>query len=298
LLYVPLSLRSDRSLRIGRRLLARVTPVADGVEVRSELVPAASGAPALRLVVYERSGRARPSGALLWIHGGGLVSGVPEQDHALCSRLAAELGIVVVSVDYRLAPEHPLPAGLEDCHAALSWLHAHADGLGVDRARVSVGGGSAGGGLAACLAQMAQDRGGPPVLSQVLKYPMLDDRTALRTGGETLLWTRVSNCYAWSAYLGHPVGPDEPRPYASAARRADLRGLPPAWIGVGDIDLFHAECVDYASRLRASGVPCELHVVPGMYHGADVVVPAAQSMRGFVERMTGALRSALSVPPG
>jgi acetyl esterase/lipase len=295
LLYVPMSLSSDRGLRVGRRMLAAARGrVAEGVRVQSERVPAAGGRPEVRVLVYERADRARPSGALLWIHGGGLVMGTPEQDHELCSGLAAQLGIAVVSVDYRLAPEHPFPAGLEDCYAALAWLHAQSAALGVDTARIAVGGGSAGGGLAACLAQMAHDRGGPAIRFQLLQYPMLDDRTALRAEPDALAWTHTSNRYGWSAYLGHPVCDAEPRPFACAARRADLRGLPPAWIGIGDIDLFHAESLDYANRLRAAGVACALDVVPGMYHGAERIVPKAPSMRGFRDRMTAALRAAIA----
>ena len=292
MLYVPISLRGDTALRIGRRIMARAMPVAAGV--RTESVPAAEGRPALRVLLYERTGRTRPTGALLWIHGGGLVMGLPEQDHELCNHFAERLGIVVVSVDYRLAPEHPFPAGLEDCHAALAWLHAQADALDIDPTRVAVGGGSAGGGLAACLAQMAHDRGGPAISFQLLQYPMLDDRTVLRTELDALVWTNASNRYGWSAYLGHPVGDAESRPYAAAARRVDLAGLAPAWIGIGDIDLFHDECVDYAKRLRDAGVPTELHVVPGMYHGAEHFVPGAPSMRTFLDRMTSALRAGIS----
>jgi len=144
------------------------------------------------------------------------------------------------------------------------------------------------------LAQMAHDRGGPAICLQLLQYPMLDDRTALRAELDALVWTNASNHDGWSAYLGHRVGDAEPRPYASASRRHDLAGLPPAWIGIGDIDLFHDECIDYAKRMRAVEVPCELHVVPGMYHGADHFAPAAPSVRTFLDRMTSALRTATS----
>jgi len=299
-LYVPISLRGATSLRIARRLIARAASAAvvtGAVRLRSERVPAAGGRPAVRVLVYEPPDRTRPSGALLWIHGGGLVMGTPEQGHELCSRVVEELGVVVASVDYRLAPEHPFPAGLEDCYAALAWLAAQADALGIDPTRVAIGGDSAGGGLAACLAQLAHDRGGPAISFQLLQYPMLDDRTALRAGLDAFVWTQTSNRFGWSAYLGG-LRDAEPRPYASAARRVDLRGLPPAWIGIGDIDLFHAECVDYANRLRAAGVPCELYVVPGMYHGADRLAPAAPITRTFLERMTSALAAATSSRPG
>lgn len=295
-LYIPMSLRNDTSLRVARTMLARapVGPVAAGVDLRTAHVPASSERPDVRVIIYESTGRARPSGALLWIHGGGLVMGTPEMGHELCSRFAAELGIVVVSVDYRLAPEHPFPAGLDDCYAVLEWIHRQAEVLGVDTTRVVVGGDSAGGGLAACLAQRAHDAGGPAISFQLLQYPMLDDRSALRDADDALVWTKTSNRYGWQAYLGHPLTDDEARPYAVAARRTDLTGLPPTWIGIGSIDLFHDECIDYADRLRAAGVACERHEVPGMYHGAEHFVPSAPSMRDFIDRMVVALGSATS----
>ncbi len=296
MLYVPMSLTSDRSVTIGRKLMSAQRPdaMAAGVDRRTDVVPASGDHPVVPVVIYDRPGRVRPSGALLWIHGGGLVMGTPADGDGLCSRFASELDIVVVSVDYRLAPEHPFPAGLHDGYAALEWLHAIAGSLGVDPTRVVVGGDSAGGGLAACLAQLAHDRGGPAICFQLLQYPMLDDRTALRTDAEALTWTNTSNRYAWSTYLGHPVRSDEPRPYASAARRADLGGLPPAWIGIGAIDLFHAESIEYATRLEGAGVPCDVHVVPGMYHAAERIVPKAPSMVAFLDAMTAALRTAIS----
>ena len=297
-LMMPMSLRSDSSLRTGRRLIDGLSKnaadlIADGVDVRTEMVPGDGGQPAVRTLVYEPAGRERPSAALLWIHGGGLVMGRPEMSHELCSRIAKELSIVVVNVDYRLAPEDPFPAGLDDCVSVLSWMHDQADALGVDPGLVAVGGGSAGGGLAACLAQVATDRD-IPVRFQLLQYPMLDDRTPLR-GTDALLWTNTSNTYAWSAYLNHPPREYEGRPYASAARRDDLRGLPAAWIGVGDIDLFHDECVDYAHRLETAGVPVRLDVVPGMYHGAEAVRPNASSAVSFIDGMIESLAAGLGV---
>jgi acetyl esterase/lipase len=295
MLYVPMSLRNDMSLRVGRRLPAPAGVMAEGVDVRDEFVPGNAAQSDVRVIVYERKDRTQPSAALLWIHGGGLVMGTAESGNQLCSRFAAELGIVVISVDYRLAPEHPFPAGLDDCYTALCWARESADRLGIDQARIAVGGDSAGGGLAACLTQLALDRNGPPICFQLLQYPMLDDRTALRTDDGAFVWTNTSNRYSWAAYLGHPVTAIEPRPYASAARRDNLVGLPPAWIGIGDIDLFHAESIDYADRLRSAGVPCDLHVVPGMYHGAEHFVPEAPSMHELLQRMTDALRSATQV---
>lgn len=292
-LMLPMSLKSDSSLQTGRRLIDALSKqaeqlVADGVEVRTEMVPTADGDPPVRALVYEPSDRPRPSAALLWMHGGGLVMGRPEMNHPLCSRIARELSITVVSVDYRLAPEHPFPAGLDDCVRVLEWMHEHADALGIDPDRVAVGGGSAGGGLAACVAQVATDRGDLPVRFQLLQYPMLDDRTPLRDV-DALLWTSTSNEYAWTAYLNHPPREYEGRAYASAARRTDFRGLPAAWIGVGDIDLFHGECVEYVERLEAAGVPVQFDVVPGMYHGAEAVRPDAAATTGFIDGMIAAL---------
>ena len=295
-LYLPLSVGSDTSLRVGRTLMAArpAEALADGVHTRTDEVPATDGQPAVPVVVYEPDDRGEPSGALLWVHGGGLVMGSPESGHRLCSRLAADLGILVVSVDYRLAPEDPFPAGLDDCFATLRWIHERASDLGVDIDRIAVGGDSAGAGLAACLSQLAHDRGGPSICFQLLQYPMLDDRTPLTDGDDALVWSAVSNRYAWSAYLGYRTGRQEPAPYAAAARRADLAGLPPAWIGVGDIDLFHDEAVDYARRLRTAGVEVELHVEPGMYHAADAFVPGAPSMLRFRERIVAAVGAALA----
>ena len=276
------------------RLVARLARPGVGRPV--ELTEREDGS-SLTGYLYDPPGRSRPSGALLWIHGGGLILGAPWVDHGLCNRLSREHGIVVLSVDYRLAPEHPFPAAPDDCCAALTWLHEHADRLGLDAARIGVAGASAGGGLAATVAQMAHDRG-VPLAFQGLVYPMLDDRTALRADHGTrglLAWSPRRNRDAWGWYLGHPVGEHEDRPYAVPARRADLSGLAPAWVGVGDADLFHDEDVDYARRLREAGVQVELVVVPGMPHAADMVrgiAPAA----GFRDRFVAAVGEALAAP--
>jgi acetyl esterase/lipase len=234
-------------------------------------------------------------GALLWIHGGGFVGGTAAMDHALCARIASDLGILVVSAEYRLAPEHPFPAPLDDCFAALTWLHAQAAALGVDPARMAVGGASAGGGLAAAVVQRAHDDG-VPVAFQLLVYPMLDDRTVLAENREDhgrFVWTPASNRFGWTSYLGHAPGEPEPRPYAAPGRRTDLTGLPPAWVGVGELDLFFDEDVEYVSRLEAAAVPVSFISVPGMYHGADGIAADAPSMRRFRRAMIDALRTGL-----
>lgn len=291
-LLIPLSVRSAGALKYGRKMLGPPSPMREGVLMREQQAPGHDGDPDVRVLTYQRADRARPSGAVLWIHGGGLVMGTAEQDHEECGRFADELGILVVNVDYRLAPEHPFPAGLHDCFAALKWMHASAEELGIDPARIAVAGSSAGGGLAACVAQMAVDEGGPQVCFQLLKYPMLDDRTALRRDIDALVWSAGSNRFAWSAYLGRSAQPEDVRPYASAARRIDMSRLPPAWIGVGSIDLFHDEDLEYAQRLTEAGVPCELHVEPGMYHAADMFAPNSPTMTGFTRLMLDALGAA------
>jgi acetyl esterase/lipase len=175
-------------------------------------------------------------------------------------------------------------------------VHEQAATVGVDPARVAVGGDSAGGNLAAALSLLARDRGGPAICFQLLEYPMLDDRTVLRAdhgGRGELFWTPASNRFGWTAYLGHPPVKDDAPDYAAPARVDDLSGLPPAWVGVGDLDLFFDEDVAYAERLRAAGVPCELHIQTGMYHGADAIRGKAATSRAFRDRMTAALAAAL-----
>jgi acetyl esterase/lipase len=300
ILYLPTGLSNERVLRAARRLLARSTPIAAGVAVAQVHVPNPSGPP-VPVTWYQQERRQRPSGALLWIHGGGLVMGAPPQAHAWCSRVAAELDVLVANVDYRLAPENPFPAGLDDCMAALGWLASNAEELSIDPARIAVGGDSAGGGLAAAVAQRARDEGGPPLCFQLLVYPMLDDRTVVRSereGLDALVWNATSNRFAWTAYLGHPPSDGPERPYAAAARTDDLTDLPPAWIGVGDIDLFHDEDVAYAQRLREAGVACELQVEPGLFHGADAVMPTRPITAAFRTRMVEALRPVLTTRDG
>ncbi|WP_409427934.1 alpha/beta hydrolase [Mycobacterium sp. SMC-11] len=228
---------------------------------------------------------ADPGPALLWIHGGGYVIGTAAQDDRLCRRFSAELGATVASVDYRLAPQNPYPAALEDCWAALTRL---AELPGVDPARIAIGGASAGGGLAAALAQLAADRGEVSPVLQLLVYPMLDDRSAaLPADRGYRLWNPRSNRFGWTAYLG-----DADPQVAVPARRADLSGLAPAWIGVGTLDLFHDEDLAYAQRLRQAGVPCKVETVRGAFHGFDLLMPKVAVSRAFFASQCESLRSA------
>lgn len=228
---------------------------------------------------------------LLWIHGGGYVIGNAAQDHELCRRFATELGATVVSVNYRLAPQYSYPAPVQDCYSALSWLSRLPS---VDPARVAIAGASAGAGLAAALALEVRDRGEIDVVAQVLAYPMLDDRTALRADADhpgLRVWNQASNRFAWRAYLGD-ADPD----VAVPGRRTDLAGLPPAWVGVGTFDLFHDEDLAYAEKLRAAGVPCEVVVVEGAFHGFDGAVPKAGVSREFFASQCAMLRRVLAQP--
>lgn len=276
---IPRSMITPNSLpvfRVAARLMDRRPPpdvevltLASGVRVRLHRAP---DAPA-------------KDPALLWIHGGGYVIGSAAQDDDVCRRFARELGVTVAAVDYRLAPEYPYPTPLEDCYGALRWL---VDLPGVDPARVAVAGASAGGGLAAALALLARDRAEVNLAAQLLVYPMVDDRSATQEGLDDhrhRLWTQKSNVYGWASYLG-----DADPNVAVPARNPDLRGLPPAWIGVGTNDLFHQEDLAYAERLTSAGVPCDVEVVPGAFHGFDGVVPKARVSQGFFANQVTWLR--------
>jgi acetyl esterase/lipase len=234
--------------------------------------------------------------ALVWIHGGGMVMGDLEMSDLGCDAYAEAVGCVVVSVDYRLAPEHPHPAPVEDCYAALAWAAANADELGIDPARIAVGGSSAGGGLAAGTVLLARDRGGPAVAFQLLIYPMLDDRELTPSSTEfpgIPSWSTESNRWGWFHLLAGRAGADDVDHYAAPARAADLSGLPPALIQVGELEVFRDEDIDYAARLLRAGVPTELHVYPGAYHGWDLTSPEATVTIRMVEERTRALRAAL-----
>ncbi|HWH96923.1 MAG TPA: alpha/beta hydrolase [Pseudolysinimonas sp.] len=218
--------------------------------------------------------------ALLWLHGGGFLIGDGLMDADFNAHLAAELSIVVASVDYRLAPEHSYPAQLNDAYAALDWLARCAVDLGVDRGRIAIGGQSAGAGLAAAVTLAARDRGGPRLVFQCLDIPATDDRRAtpsMLAYDDTPYWTRDSSALSWAGYLG--TTPIEDAPYAAVARADDLTGLPPAFVAVCQFDPLRDEGIDYAQRLAQAGVPTELHLYPGTFHGSAVVASADVSRR-------------------
>lgn len=279
-------------VRLLRRLPMPSSGVPGGITVSER--PIADGHPArVRIIRPGSDGPPRP--AIVWIHGGGFVLGAARQDDATCARLAQRLDAVVVSVEYRLAPEHPFPTPLEDCFDAYELVLREAQALGIDPSRIIIAGQSAGAGLAAALALLLHDRQRPAPRLQLLIYPMLDDRTALRDvdGRQHRLWNAASNHFGWSSYLGQPPGGADVADIAAPARRQHLAGLPPAWIGVGTLDLFHDEDVAYATRLREAGVPTTLTVVDGAFHGFDAVVPNKPVSRRFFEAQVAAIEAAI-----
>jgi acetyl esterase/lipase len=276
-------------------LLATFPPV-EGVTSQDQSAPGAKGDPAVRVRVYRPDDQPSKLPALLWIHGGGYVMGDIDQDDRLMKQLVKRIGCVAVSVDYRLAPENPFPAPVEDCYAGLKWLFAHADELGVEPTRIAIGGASGGGGLAAGLALMARDRGEVQVAFQLLIYPMIDDRNVTPASyaiTDSRMWHRESNRLGWKAYLGRDGGGADVSPYAAASRAKDLSKLPPAYIPVGALDLFVDENIEYAQRLIQAGVPTELHVYPGAFHGFDVFAPSAKVSKQFKADRDDALKRAL-----
>ena len=259
-----------------------------GLDIDDRVVPGPPGDPDVTVRVYSPKQRAAAAvPAVLYIHGGGFFLGSIDTEHGGSARLAQDLGVVVVSVEYRLAPEHPFPAPLEDCYAALVLLHEQADALGVDTTRIAINGGSAGGGLAAGLALLARDRGGPAICFQYLGIPELDDRLetpSMQQFHDTPMWSRPSAVKSWEWYLGDAYGSDDVSPYAAPARATDVAGLPPAYISTMEFDPLRDEGIMYALKLMAAGVQVELHSFPGTFHGSAMVQHAAVTKREGVER--------------
>lgn len=265
-----------RQARIDQLALVQLS---DAVERRELRVPGPPGAPEVAVRVHRPKGAAGALPCLFHMHGGGYVMGTAAMDDLRFDRWCPALGCMGVSVEYRLAPETPYPGPLEDCYAALRWTWEHAGELGIDRARLGIGGASAGGGLAAALALLVRDRGEFPVAFQLLIYPMLDDRMlTVSSRWEVPIWTPRANEAGWRAYLGERYGREVPG-YAAPARAGDLSGLPPAYVMVGALDGFLDEDVTYALRLLHAGVPTELRVYPGAPHGFDGLMPGTKLAR-------------------
>lgn len=266
------------------------------IVTRDLAIAGPEGPPDVPLRVYTPSGGGGPLPGLLYMHGGGFVVGSVEQVHPVLIRISAEVGVVVVSVEYRLAPENPFPAGLDDCYAALMWTAKSATELGIDLERLAVCGYSAGGGLAAALALLARDRGGPAICFQYLGAPELDDRLdtpSMRAYVDTPLWNRPFAEFSWDSYLGAGMrGGDEVSRYAAPARAEDLSGLPPAFVTACQFDPLRDEGIAYAQRLAQANVPTELVVYPGTFHGSELVEDAAIAKRMSAD-MIATLRRAL-----
>lgn len=286
--YLP-TMRQNMK-RAARPLLA--TP-----EVLQRTIPGPKGAPEVTVYITGvLRGALRP--AVLHMHGGGFIAGSAADSRRNIQEIAVTHDCVAVSVEYRLAPETTFPGPLEDSYAALSWLYTHAAELGVDRTRIAVKGESAGGWHAAALSILARDRGEFPICLQVLVYPTLDDRTGSSINLPPYLgryvWTPQATRFSWSTFLGMPVGSSVPPPYSVPARVNNLAGLPPAWIGVGSVDLFATEDMEYARRLLQAGVPTEFLLVPGAVHGFNQGVPEAPLSIAFDQSWNAALTRAFT----
>jgi len=270
-----------------------------GVAIENRRVPGPAGAPDVPVRIYSPEGLNRAVPGILHIHGGGFVIGDLDSELGACVALCRTLGVVVVSVDYRLAPETPYPGPLEDCYAALKWVSGHSAQLHLDPSRLAVFGLSAGGGLAAATALLARDRGGPPVCFQYLGIPELDDRLhtpSMLRFVDTPMWNRPNAVLSWDFYLGdqYQRGADDVPYHAAPARAEDLAGLPSAYVSTMEFDPLRDEGVEYALKLMRAGVATELHSFPGTFHGSSLFSTTQVSRRESAE-MFAVLRRALHI---
>lgn len=282
--FLPRGYALHRGYKLQRRLMQLM-----GNAGRLRDVPVAAVNEHVTVRLHRPAGVPDRAPAMLWIHGGGTLMGTAAQDDKFLRRLSRRTNVAIAAVEHRLAPEHPYPTPLEDCYAALLWL---AGQPWVDPDRVAVGGASAGGHFAAAVAQRAHDRDDITLAFQMLVYPMLDDRTgADRDGPKRLMWTETDNQLAWRWYL-NGADPVE----AAPARRHDLSGLPRTWLGVGTLDLFYQECLDYGRRLREAGVAVHEQVAPGAFHAFDQIADKAPVSVNFFDSQCDHLRAALALP--
>ncbi len=277
----------------------RLQPTADDVRITDHELTTADGA-RLLLRWYRTSdtdtsdtGDVAPGPAVLYLHGGGMILGSVSINDGAVSRLVSRSGVPFLAVDYRLAPEHPFPTPVEDVYAGLQWLHEHATELAVDPARIAVMGDSAGGGLAAAVSILARDRGGPAIARQLLIFPMLDDRTTIPDPHIVpyAAWTYEDNITGWQAFLGARAGGTEVPALAAPARLEDATGLPPAYLEVGQLDIFRDEDLAYALLLSRGGVPVELHLTPGAPHEYDAIAYQSDAARRAMADRIRVIRS-------
>ncbi len=287
-----------RDWTAAQRAKLPAAPMPAAVDVSTRFVPGPSNGPDVELRAYRPHDLPERAAAVYWIHGGGTVLGQADMNDPYCANMAAALNVLVSSVEYRRAPEHPFPIPLEDCYAGFKWLALTGSEFDVDRDRIAVAGISAGGLLSAALSLLARDRGEFLPCLQLLNAPMLDDRAETRSSHAVLdprTWDRDSNLAAWNAYLEGNAGGAEISPYAAPARATELAGLPPAYVNVGDLDGLLDEDVAYARAMSHAGVPVELHVYPGAYHGSAISIPDAALSRRWIADELAALGRALGV---
>ena len=280
---------------------ATVEAMLSGIEVpdnpnvskEDRTIPGPEGEPDITVRVYRPVNATGELPGIYFIHGGGMILGSVEGEDATATLICDQTNALVVSVEYRLSPEHPHPAPVEDCYAGLVWMAKNATELGFDPDRLAIYGASAGGGLTIATALLARDRGGPALTFMMPIYPMIDDTNTTASSDEIVdigIWDRAGNIEAWAWYLGGKPADQ----YAAPARASDLTGLPPAFIDVGTVDLFRDEDIAFAQRLMAAGVPTELHVHPGSYHAAETFAADAALSRRIWSMRLDALRRALS----
>ena len=287
----------DINRRAGALVGSPNLPKDEAVQVYDVYIPNGDGSDKLRLRVYKPVQAEAELPGIYWIHGGGFLFGVPEQDEAQSLRFAKEVGAVVVSVDYRLAPKYPYPAAIDDTYGGLKWFFDNAASLGVDDTRIAVAGASAGGNLCAAVVLMARDKGEIRPAFQMPLYPMLDDRMASPASREVMdmrVWNNVSNVFAWKAYIGDAVGTDRATAYMAPARADDLSGLPPTYTCVSTLDPFRDDTIRYAQRLAQAGVPVEFHLSPRAYHAFEAIAKGTDYSKRAIDEYVRVLDEALN----
>lgn len=291
---IDLSREALTALQAGFQNIAGISD--SEVKIYNIKISTADNKDSLRLRIYEPVKRQENVAGIYWIHGGGYLFGVPEQDDAQSIRFVKEVGAVVVAPDYRTAPEHPYPAPFDDAFAGLQWMADNAASLGIDKDRIAVVGASAGGGLCAAVVLKARDMGAPKIAFQMPLYPMIDDRCTTPSHFEDFthkVWNNDANVLAWDYYIGH-VDPSKRTPYMAAARETNLAGLPPAYSCVGELDPFRDDAADYMFRLSKAGIPAEFHLYPGAYHAFEVNAPLSAYAKRAVDEYVYVLKKALN----
>jgi acetyl esterase/lipase len=290
---------TNETLPIIRETVPTLLPptvIPDTISVREVYIPNSEGEKNLLVKIYEPKAKKGKLPAMLFIQGGGMVFGYLAMSDRICIQFAEGANCIVVSVDYRLAPEHPYPTPLEDCYSALVWMSKEADALGIDSTKIATAGQSAGGGLCAGLSLLARDRKGPSICFQMPLYPMLDNRSITSSSKaitDERVWNVSKNKFGWDSYLGGTADKDVSI-YASPARAKDLRGLPPTYMMVGELDLFRDEDINYVRGLLEAEVPTEFHIYPGCFHAFDLFLPDTNISKFATAAFVDAMKKALN----